>query len=221
MTHIHDVTNEQHRAECGECKQLWAELDAISAEAAQLPMLAPSRDLWSGIEARIGGAVTAVPASSAPTHATPLHSASRWYRSQAFRLAMAASLLVAATSAVTWRIATAPSASVATATATADATTDATEESAVHLASFSASVSQMDHEIATLQQIVTERRGGLDPKTVAVLETNLALIDAAIAESRAALDADPASQFLAAQFARAYTSKLTLLRDAATLPVGI
>ncbi len=227
MTHTHDVTNEQHRAECGECKQLWAELDAISAEAAQLPMLAPSRDLWSGIEARIGGAGTAMPASSTPTHATPLHSAPRWYRSQAFRLAMAASLLVAATSAVTWRIATAPASSAsvatgaATATATATAAATATEESAVHLASFSASVSQMDHEIATLQQIVTERRGGLDPKTVAVLETNLAVIDAAIAESRAALDADPASQFLAAQFARAYTSKLTLLRDAATLPVGI
>ncbi len=219
MTHTHDVTNEQHRAECGECKQLWAELDAISAEAAQLPMLAPSRDLWSGIEARIGGAGTAMPASSTPTHATPLHSAPRWYRSQAFRLAMAASLLVAATSAVTWRIATAPASSASVATGAATAT--ATEESAVHLASFSASVSQMDHEIATLQQIVTERRGGLDPKTVAVLETNLAVIDAAIAESRAALDADPASQFLAAQFARAYTSKLTLLRDAATLPVGI
>jgi hypothetical protein len=205
MTYTHDVTNEQHRAECGECKQLWAELDAISAEAAQLPTLAPSRDLWSGIEARIGGAPAV----------TPIRSAPRWYSSQTFRLAMAASLLIAVTSAVTWRVATAPGAVNAVASA------PATEESAVHLASFSASVSQMDHEIATLQQIVTERRSGLDPKTVAVLEANLAVIDAAIAESRAALDADPASQFLAAQFARAYTSKLTLLRDAATLPVGI
>jgi hypothetical protein len=223
MTHTHDVTNEQHRADCGECKQLWAELDAISAEAAQLPAIAPSRDLWSGIEARIGGVAHERPTGSVRPdsvrpHAAPLRSATRWYGSQTFRLALAASLLVAATSAVTWRIATAPAPSDVVAAA---ATTSATEESAVHLASFSASVSQMDHEIATLQQIVTERRGGLDPKTVEVLETNLAVIDAAIAESRAALDADPASQFLAAQFARAYTSKLTLLRDAATLPVGI
>jgi len=228
MTHTHDVANEQHRADCGECKQLWAELDAISAEAAQLPAIAPSRDLWSGIEARIGGVAHASPTDSVhpdsvhpdSVHplAAPLRSATRWYGSQTFRLALAASLLVAATSAVTWRIATAPAPSDVVAAA---ATTSATEESAVHLASFSASVSQMDHEIATLQQIVTERRGGLDPKTVEVLETNLAVIDAAIAESRAALDADPASQFLAAQFARAYTSKLTLLRDAATLPVGI
>jgi hypothetical protein len=143
-----------------------------------------------------------------------VRSAPRWYASQTFRLAMAASLLIAVTSAVTWRVATGPAAVDVVATA------PATEESAMHLASFSASVSQMDHEIATLQQIVTERRDGLDPKTIAVLEANLAVIDAAIAESRAALEADPASQFLAAQFARAYTSKLTLLRDAATLPVG-
>lgn len=205
MTHTHDVTNEQHRAECGECRQLWAELDAISAEAAHLPSLAPSRDLWSGIEARIGGAPAVAPIRSVP----------QWYRAPAFRLAIAASLLIAVTSAVTWRIATEPTPSDTMATA------PVTEESAVHLAAFSASMTQMDREIATLQEIVTERRTALDPKTIEILEANLAVIDAAIAESRAALDADPASQFLAAQFARAYTSKLTLLRDAATLPVGI
>jgi hypothetical protein len=215
MTNTHDVTNEQHRADCGECRQLWAELDAISAEAAQLPTLAPSRELWSGIEARIGGAASADSSDAMRMHSARQGAAPRWYHSQSFRLAMAASLLVAVTSAVTWRIATAPTATDAVATG------PATEASAVHLASFSASVSQMDQEIATLQQIVTERRDGLDPKTIEVLETNLAVIDAAIAESRAALEADPASQFLAAQFARAYTSKLTLLRDAATLPVGI
>jgi hypothetical protein len=206
MTQLHDVTNEQHRTQCGECKQLWAELDAISAEAAQLPTLTPSRDLWSGIEARIGRVVP-----------MPVRSAPRWHASQTFRLAMAASLLIAGTSAVTWRIAT----DAEVAASIADAQPPGTEESAVHLASFSASVTQMDQEIATLQQIVTERRSGFDSKTIAVLEANLALIDAAIAESRAALEADPASQFLAAQFARAYTSKLTLLRDAAMLPVGI
>ena len=83
-----------------------------------------------------------------------------------------------------------------------------------------ATVETLDREIATLQAIVDDRRSALDPRTVAVLEENLALIDRAIAESRAALAADPASRFLATQFARAYTSKLTLLRDAATLPAG-
>ena len=78
----------------------------------------------------------------------------------------------------------------------------------------------MDREIAALEDLLGERRAELDAQTVEVLERNLAVIDAAIAESRAALAADPASQFLAQRFARAYTSKLTLLRGAAQLPAG-
>ena len=91
----------------------------------------------------------------------------------------------------------------------------------MHQTSFSSSVTQMDREIATLETILTERRSELDPQTVEVLERNLAVIDAAIAEARDALAADPASQFLAQRFTRAYTSKLTLLRGAAQLPAGI
>ena len=122
---------------------------------------------------------------------------------------------------MTWRVATGSAAGAPIVATATDSTDESAEESAVYLASFSASVAQMDHEISTLQKIVTERRGSLDPKTLDVVEKSLAVIDAAIAESRAALEADPASQFLAAQFTRAYNSKLTLLRDVATLPIGI
>jgi hypothetical protein len=202
----HDVENEPHRAECAECQALWDELDAISAEAARLPLLTPSRDLWSGIEARISGA---------PTVLRP-----RVWQSQTFRLAMAASLLVAVSSAVTWQLASKTPADDAAAPAFA-LDDDADAESAFHLASLTESVGQMDVEIGALQRIVLERRGELDPATVQVLERNLALIDAAIADSRAALASDPSSQFLSAEFTRAYTSKLTLLREAATLPVGL
>lgn len=207
----HDVENERHRAECAECQTLWTELEAIGAEAAQLPLLTPSRDLWSGIEARIssGAAVRALP----------------FYKKQGVRLALAASLLVAVSSGVTWRLATRgataalPATTLAQSPGAAEAVgPDATE---IHRAAFSASVTQMDREIATLQTIVSERRGELDPQTVEVLERNLAVIDAAITEARSALEADPASQFLAQQFTRAYTSKLTLLRGAAQLPAGL
>lgn len=201
----HDVTDERHRDACAACQALWAELERISAEAARLPQLTPSRDLWSGIEARIAG--------TAPRTTRPFHS------SQAFRLAIAATLLVTVTSAVTWRLATADARGGAVAALPVGEAEGA--ESALHLAAFTASVTQMDREIAALQAIVSERRSELEPQTVQVLEANLRLIDQAIAESRAALEADPASQFLATQFTRAYTSKLTLLRDAATLPIGI
>lgn len=210
MTITHDVTDSAHRSRCGECATLWMELDAISAQAAQLQDLAPSRDLWAGIEARLGEA------SSHTADRSP-RAAHHWFGAPPRRLAMAASLLIAVTATVTWRVARGPAAP--TDLAAVAVPNDAA--GALHLASLTASVTQMDREIAALQVIVAERRDALDPQTVAVLETNLQIIDAAIAESRAALAADPASQFLATQVTRAYDSKLTLLRDAATLPTGI
>lgn len=230
----HDPTDERHRAVCTECAAVWDDLERISAQAAQLPTLTPSRDLWAGIEARLtasSNASTSAPANDAAARASsaadstgggetrpPAASRRRpWYGGQAFRLALAASLLVAVSSAVTWQLAS----SAPGTPALAPLPSASPEESALHLASLTATVTSMESEITALQTIVRERRGELDPQTVAVLEENLALIDRAIAESRAALASDPASQFLAAQFTRAYSSKLTLLRDAATLPVGI
>ena len=203
----HDVENELHRAQCAACRKLWDELESISAEAARLPLLAPSRDLWEGIEARIATVPRSLP----------------FYRSQTFRLALAASLLVAVSSGITWRLATsnAPAAVLASGDESAlDAQTES-EAAQTHLASFAESVDEIDREIAALEIIVTQFRSDLDPRTVSVLETHLKLIDTAIEESRAALAADPASRFLSAQFTRAYTSKLTLLRGAVTLPAGI
>lgn len=205
----HDLENELHRANCAECSKLWDELESISAEAARLPMLAPSRDLWDGIEARI----TTVPRTLP------------FYKKQAFRLAIAATLLIAVTSGVTWQIAKTNSMKSVVAESSSlpasEELTGSDDAAQLHQASFSASVTQMEREIATLQNIVTERRSELDPRTIAVLEANLKLIDTAIEESRAALASDPASQFLSSQFTRAYTSKLTLLREVATLPTGI
>ena len=78
----------------------------------------------------------------------------------------------------------------------------------------------MDLEIRALQTLLDERRSQLEPQTIEVLERSMTLIDQAITESRAALAKDPASQFLAAQLARSYSTKLTLLRSTATMPVG-
>ena len=49
---------DQHLAECAACAEALVELRAIAGEAAQLPLLTPSRDLWAGIEARISTPVT-------------------------------------------------------------------------------------------------------------------------------------------------------------------
>jgi hypothetical protein len=51
---------EAHAARCAECAALLADLRAISAEAAALPPLEPSRDLWEGIAARIEAPVVSI-----------------------------------------------------------------------------------------------------------------------------------------------------------------
>ena len=73
-------------------------------------------------------------------------------------------------------------------------------------------------EIVKLRRIVRERRSQLDPNTVAVLEQSIAVIDSAIAQSRAALAKDPASGFLATQLNHSLEKKVELLRTAALLP---
>jgi anti-sigma factor RsiW len=75
-----------------------------------------------------------------------------------------------------------------------------------------------DKEIGKLRAIVKERRAQLDPSTIAVLEQSIAVIDSAIAQSRAALAKDPASGFLATQLNHSLEKKVELLRTAALLP---
>lgn len=75
-----------------------------------------------------------------------------------------------------------------------------------------------DREIAALRAIVRDRRSTLDSGTVAVLERSIAVIDTAIAQSRAALARDPASGFLATQLNQSLEKKVELLRTAASLP---
>lgn len=75
-------------------------------------------------------------------------------------------------------------------------------------------------EIEMLQKIVTQRRTQLDSSTVAIIERNLSIIDAAIEQSRAALVRDPASRLLGEQLTRALDKKVELLRTAAMLPAS-
>ena len=71
-----------------------------------------------------------------------------------------------------------------------------------------------------LQRIVSQRRTQLDSSTVAIIERNLKIIDAAIEQSRAALANDPASRMLDQQLTHALDKKVELLRTAAMLPAS-
>jgi len=76
---------------------------------------------------------------------------------------------------------------------------------------------QADYEAAAreLSGILAAERERLRPETVALVERNLAIVDTALADARAALERDPANPELRRLFAAAYRQKVELLRWAA------
>ena len=93
---------DRHRGECVTCAALVADIDEIVQEAKTLPSLTPSRDLWHGIEARLGAPVISLDSRREETAAAvPERRGSvsvRWF-------AVAAAVLVAVSSGVTWTVA--------------------------------------------------------------------------------------------------------------------
>lgn len=81
---------------------------------------------------------------------------------------------------------------------------------------------QADYDAAArqLNGIFAAGRGRLSPATVALVERNLALLDAAIADSRAALERDPANPELRHLLAAANRQKVELLRWTVRLPAS-
>jgi hypothetical protein len=71
-----------------------------------------------------------------------------------------------------------------------------------------------DATVADLEAALAAGRERLDPATIAVLEENLAAIDAAIAQAREALAADPANVGLTRHLLRARAMRLGVLRRA-------
>jgi hypothetical protein len=249
-----------HVAGCLRCAALVRDLEGIRREAQLLPELAPSRDLWTGIAARIDtpvvplaaapsarptgvliprawiGAIAAglIAATAGATYMATIHLVGRQAPTTVARTMAAANArgstepittdttthavgTTANESARDQRAAQSPE-STPRASAPSDPRASAADASPAALASRPGSATATyDREIESLRAIVRERTGDLDPRTVAILESNLRLIDQAIAESRAAVVRDPASRFLRDQLNRTLDQKLELLRTAALL----
>jgi len=237
-----------HALECAECGRLLADLRSLRVGAANLPELAPSRDLWKGIAERIETPVVALKNSSATDGVRAQraeNSLSR--RRMGIWAGLAAAGLVAVTATVTHQltkrsIAATPApvvASVAPTTPTVSAQSGVAATSPVvvsnrdsvpatrstasaptaTLVSDRPSAEQTyDLEIARLRVVVERRRPQLDSATIAVIEHNLKVIDDAIRQCKLALRKDPGSQFLMESLNDAFDNKIQLLRTAATLP---
>lgn len=234
---------EAHAATCERCGPLLADIKAIVRDAAALPELEPSSDLWPEIASRIEAPVVELESRQAPVvvrRGVPLRMA-----------AAAAAVLVAVTAFATWRLTSDSSTPVApverlatqdsqpiitipdsqpagsTQVAAAPETTSATpatQRQAVVVpvtrvaASPEATLTGLyDREISSLRRMLETRRAELDTSTVRVLEENLKIIDGAIEQSRQALARDPNSTFLMNHLNEALGRKVELLRTATLL----
>ena len=194
-----------HLAVCDVCREVLADVAALAAEAAAPAAAGPARDLWPGIEARL----TPVAHTAGP----------RRFSFSLPELALAATLLMAVSGAVSWLVITrGPSAPPAETPIRAVAESTTSPDAGLALANF-ADV-QYDAAVSDLERILLDERSRLDPRTVLVLERNLRTIDDAIAQARQALRADPSNTFLNSHLADSRQRKLELLRRAADLAGG-
>ena len=194
---------ERHLEECEECRRTLEELHRVRARAGALVDPSAPDDLWAGIARQIGAAGPTSTPGMKPPLVMPARARRDWPLPQLVAAGFAALVLGAA---ALWML-RGQTAQVAQSVAPA-----ATEAA---LATFDAA--QVEGEIAQLKSALELGRDKLDPRTVAVLEKNLALIAQATEDAKAVLAADPANRDLQGYFAVNVQRKLDLMRRATRL----
>lgn len=198
-----------HLAACAECRAEEEWLRSLLDQARFLPReQAPGRDLWADIAPRLEPRQAKV---------TPLRPRGFHLPRWAVSAAAAVVLMVGSSLAtVQWmnsrsgdRIAQTPTLPTNT------AQPGASEGTA--FAAFRPAEAEYDKAIAELQAVLQARRGQLAPETVATLEANLRIIDEAIRQSKAALQADPNSRELTQMLTDVYDTKVETLQRAVQL----
>jgi Putative zinc-finger len=186
---------EQHLLDCARCRATVNELRDVAAAARRLEDTPPATDLWPAVAA-----------------ALPRSSSRGWRLTLSLPQALAASVLLMAVSGLTvWM-------SMSSRTAAVDVPVE-TRAAGPDAAAVATTVSdpQYDRAVADLTRLLEQRRGRLDPRTVRVIERNLATIDRAINEALAALKLEPTDAYLAAHVIEQRRRKLSLLRQAKNL----
>ena len=191
---------EGHLADCAECRVILDDLRRIVSGASALGDRAPATDLWAGIADRIRPSVRDI---------RDFGRHRRWRISLSIpQLAAAGIVLVAVSFALASRWG--PGAQAPRVPMDGGGQMPALTAAAHSEAVF-------DQAVAELQQILESGRGSLDSTTIRALETNLAIIDRAIAQARQAVLADSANGYLRDHLEQTQRRKLVLMRRAADL----
>lgn len=201
---------EAHLECCGACTGLLAELRGLLTRARALEDRAPTTSLWSGIEARI--AAPAVVPAPIPLPAARARAEARRFSFSFPQLAAAAMFVALLSGGTVWWMGRSlvQGAPPAAGTAASGAAANVAGSSDASTADFE--IRQYDQAVADLQRVLDENRARLDPETVKVVESNLAVIDSAILQARKALVADPANPYLTGHLADQMKRKIRLLQ---------
>ena len=211
------ATCDAHLAQCAICRETLDDLRAVVIMAKADRDVMPVNDLWPGVAARIEGRNVV---QFGAVKAAPSGTRRKQISFTVPQLALAASLLIAVSAGVAYiaagRALSRPDAVVAT-EPTIQAMAEPMLPPSGDVVPANFADAQFDRAVSDLERVLVEQRDQLDPRTVVVIERNLAAIDEAIRQARAALSADPGNQFLNSHLADARRRKLDLLRHAAGL----
>ena len=207
---------EAHLESCGACTALLAELRGLVTHARALEDRAPTTDLWGGIEARIGApAVVSIPMLYPVARARAM---ARRFSFSFPQLAAAAMFVALLSGGTVWWMGrsmsrgSSPAAGMAARSGVADSGAASAGSGTSDASTADFEIRQYDQAVADLQRVLDENRARLDPETVKVVESNLAVIDSAILQARKALMADPANPYLTGHLADQMKRKIRLLQ---------
>jgi hypothetical protein len=185
---------EQHLAGCVRCQALVADLTSIRLTASTLDEHIPPPRLWARIASSIDEQ------QRRPWWQRQLGAFSAWMPAA---VATSITVLLAAGVWTVWQ----------------QRRVEAPQQVAAPVSETESVPAEQHYEqaIAGLQQLADAQNASLDPQTRAVLTKNLAVIDRAINESRAALVQEPASTLAQESLLDALETKVSLLQDTVAL----
>jgi hypothetical protein len=209
---------ERHVAACVSCRQFVDDLRDILRATSSLELREPPVRAWSRIERAIqleaaAGAENGPAASRQAAASGTRSNVGRW----STWLAAAAALVLA--TAIGLRYAPARSRTAGPAPHVQDdRATQASADSAQSVESeLRQAEAHYENAIKGLEQIANTEQNALDPRTAATLQKNLAVIDQAINESRAAVRSQPASEPAQQSLVENFKTKIALLQDTVAL----
>jgi anti-sigma factor ChrR (cupin superfamily) len=192
---------DQHLAACAACRQLVEDLRAILRTAGELELREPPVRAWSRLERAIKMENQApYPVSAPATRKRATAPVLAW-------LAAAAAIVLATAVGLRYAPGRTPGAPPVAAGGAVQSIETELRQAESHY----------ENAIKGLEAIANTEQSELDPRTAATLQKNLAVIDQAISESRAAVRSQPASEPAQQSLIEGFKTKIGLLQDTVAL----